>query len=206
MRLHLRYNNLNFLNYYLTKGILACLIKQELIILLMKIKSYLKKFSIFNSQLSIQKGFTLIELLIVIAILGILAAGILVSVDPVDKISAANDAKVQNDVSAIGRAAEAYSTQQSSSYTLTLAELVTYGELKRVPVPPTAYGTSYTYTAVDKDGSTCTTAAKTCTSITVTSPLLSKKYTNATTNTPFWRYESSSGKSCAVQTATTSCP
>ena len=159
-------------------------------------KSLLKKFS--------SKGFTLIELLIVIAILGVLAAGILVAIDPIDKINAANDAKVQNDVSNIGKAGEAYSIVQAGSFTLTAAELVTYGELKRLPVPPAAgYGIAYAYTALPGG---CTTAAKTCTSITITSPLLSKKYSAAAANTPFWRYESSSGKSCAVATAATPCP
>jgi prepilin-type N-terminal cleavage/methylation domain-containing protein len=40
-----------------------------------------------------RKGFTLIELLIVIAILGILAAAILVAVDPVGRIQEARDAR-----------------------------------------------------------------------------------------------------------------
>jgi len=48
-----------------------------------------------------QKGFTLIELLIVIAIIGFLAAAILVAVDPVKRIQSARDAKRWSEVNGI---------------------------------------------------------------------------------------------------------
>ncbi|KKQ37153.1 MAG: hypothetical protein US55_C0040G0008 [Candidatus Levybacteria bacterium GW2011_GWC2_37_7] len=41
------------------------------------------------------KGFTLIELLIIVAVLGILAAGIIVVIDPLAKINSANLAKTE---------------------------------------------------------------------------------------------------------------
>ena len=142
------------------------------------------------------KGFTLIELLIVIAIIGVLAAGILVAIDPVDKINQANDAKVQNDVSNVGKAGERYTILHGGFYPAALTDLTAAGELKRIPTAPTGY--TYTFTALP---AACT-AGTTCTSITMTSPLKSKNFTAA----PFWRYESSSGKSCAVLTAATACP
>lgn len=142
-------------------------------------------------------GFTLIELLIVIAILGILAAGILVAIDPVDKISAANDSKVQNDVSGAGRASEAYATVHNGFYPAALPDLVTAGELKRAPVAPDGYST---YAVVNTPAG-CS-AGTTCTAIIITSQLKAKRYTA----TPLWRYESSTGKSCAVATAGTACP
>lgn len=162
-------------------------------------KLFSKKLSTINFQLLTSKGFTLIELLIVIAILGILAAGILVAVDPVDKISAANDSKVQNDISGAGRASEAYATVHSGFYPATLAELESSGELKRVPVAPGGYN-AYAVTMVPNP---CTSGT-TCTNIIITGQLKSKRYTSV--NTPVWRYESSSGKSCAVATAGTTCP
>lgn len=151
------------------------------------------------SKVLSSKGFTLIELLIVIAILGILAAGILVAVDPVDKISAANDAKVQNDVSGAGRASEAYATAHNGFYPSALSDLVTAGELKRAPAAPSGYNA---YVVVNVPAG-CT-AGTTCTNIEISGQLKSKRFTSV--NTPFWRYESSTGKSCAVATAGTACP
>lgn len=159
--------------------------------------NFLKRFSSKGNGLSLSKGFTLIELLIVIAILGVLAAGILVAIDPIDKINAANDAKVQNDVSGAGRATEAYATTHSGFYPAALGDLVTSGDLKRVPVAPGGYGA---YAIVNVPAA-CT-AGTTCTGINVTSQLKSKRFTA----TPFWRYESGTGKSCDVATAATVCP
>jgi prepilin-type N-terminal cleavage/methylation domain-containing protein len=48
-----------------------------------------------------RKGFTLIELLIVIAIIGILAAAILVAVDPVRRIQESRDARRSSETNAI---------------------------------------------------------------------------------------------------------
>lgn len=161
---------------------------------------------LFNKKnFLLQKGFTLIELLIVIAIMGILAAGILVAVDPVDKINQANDSSVQGDVSGAGRASEAYATVHSGFYPATLAELVTAGELKRAPAAPSGY-TAYAvqnFINTPPVAGACSSGT-TCTAIVITGQLKSKRYTSA--STPFWRYESSTGKSCAVLTAATSCP
>lgn len=146
----------------------------------MNLSNKLKNFNKFSS-----KGFTLIELLIVIAILGVLAAGILVVIDPVDKMRQANDAKVQNDVSAMGRAAEAYITVRGTgTYPTTLTELLNSGELKRVPTAPTGYA-AYSISA----NGICGT-------------LMSKRYVNATPATGFWTYTFTTG----VSAAATACP
>lgn len=168
----------------------------------------LSKLKNFNKFFS--KGFTLIELLIVIAILGILAAGILVAIDPADKILAANDAKVQNDISNIGKATEAFAVVQGGAYPGVIGDLVTYGELKRVPSVPSASYNPYSYNVLPA-GSGCTSAAKNCTGVVIYGELKSKKYSNSgAANTPFWRYESSTGKSCArpafLPAQATDCP
>jgi prepilin-type N-terminal cleavage/methylation domain-containing protein len=51
-----------------------------------------------------KKGFTLIELLIVIAIIGVLAGAVLLALNPVARINAANDATLKSNVSAIQNA------------------------------------------------------------------------------------------------------
>lgn len=161
----------------------------------------LRANSLVGGHLSSRRGFTLIELLIVIAILGILAAGILVAVDPVDKINQANDSKVQNDVSGIGRASEAYATTHNGFYPNDSGTLVNTGELKRVPLPPAGYfPVNYAWQDIPPG---CT-SGQTCTAAAITGQLKSKRFTSP--NTPWWRYETSSGKSCAVATVTTPCP
>lgn len=161
--------------------------------------SKLKNIRKFSS-----KGFTLIELLIVIAILGVLAAGILVAIDPVDKINSANDSKVQNDISGAGRAAEAYATTHNGFYPAALTDLTDSGELKRVPASPyTGAGFPYTvqnYINTPPVVGVCT-AGTDCTGILIAGQLKSKKFTGIT----FWQYDSTTGKSCAAEAATTGC-
>lgn len=169
------------------------------------------------------KAFTLIELLVVIAVLGVLAAGVLIAIDPVDKINSANDAKAQTDVATLANAAEAYAVSNNnfypgdsitaaaaSTYAGTTVELVAAGELKIAPAPPTA---AYTYTiwsavvTVTPISTTTCIAGRggsiaTCKAVVITSTLNSKKYTGK----GFQRYESSTGKTCQVASATTVCP
>lgn len=97
----------------------------------MKIKSLLNKFS--------SKGFTLIELLIVIAIMGILAAGILVAINPVQKMNQAKDAKGKNDVTQVAGAAQAYYTSNNAIYAAGIPALVTAKELKVAPSSAMTY-------------------------------------------------------------------
>jgi prepilin-type N-terminal cleavage/methylation domain-containing protein len=55
----------------------------------------MKYFSSLKSQISIRKGFTLIELLIVIAILGVLAAALIATIDPFEQIKKGGDSRVK---------------------------------------------------------------------------------------------------------------
>ena len=47
------------------------------------------------------KGFTLLELLIVISLIGVIAAGLLAVLNPMEQISKANDAKRKTDLSVV---------------------------------------------------------------------------------------------------------
>lgn len=150
------------------------------------------------SKLKSSRGFTLIELLIVIAIIGVLAAGLLVLLDPIDKINSANDSKVQSDISSIGRAADAYATSHDGNYPDSLATLQTSGEIKRTPTAPTGY----TYTFTPSPGG-CSAA---CTSIVMSGTLKSKKYTLQTPTKILWKFDSITGKNCAVNLVSDVCP
>ena len=94
-------------------------------------------------------GFTLIELLVVIGVLGVIAAGVVALIDPVDKLAQANDAKAQNDVSQIATALQSYAAQNnglyptSAEYSAGTSVLVSSGELSVMPVATTGY--SYVY-------------------------------------------------------------
>lgn len=135
------------------------------------------------------KGFTLIELLIVIAILGILAAATLAVLDPVDKIRAGNDSKVQSDITTIAKAAEAYAVANDGDYPTSIADLVASNDLRSTPRPPGGYS-AYQFTGGGNND------------FVVSGELKSEKYTA----TPVFKYSSAEGKSCARANRTAACP
>ncbi|OGD87212.1 hypothetical protein A2870_03635 [Candidatus Curtissbacteria bacterium RIFCSPHIGHO2_01_FULL_41_11] len=100
-----------------------------------------------SAQRKFFKGFTLIELLIVIAILGILAAAVLVAVNPLKRQQQARDAGRKSDVGQLVTALQAfYTTPGSGSYPTSMATLVSTGDLKQLPTDPTGdsnYGYDY---------------------------------------------------------------
>jgi prepilin-type N-terminal cleavage/methylation domain-containing protein len=109
----------------------------------------MKKLLVLNKKLS--KGFTLIELLIVIAVIGVLAAVILVAIDPFEQLSRGRDAGRKTTIAQLGRALQAYYTN-SQAYPVTAGwtnsdatnVLVLSGDIRRVPVVsgwPAALGT-----------------------------------------------------------------
>lgn len=101
------------------------------------------------------KGFTLIELLIVIAIMGILAAAVLVAINPLKRQQQARDASRKSDLGQIASALQAYSTSPGNGQyptangaaTLALTWLTASGDLKRIPNDPNgSWNYSYTVT------------------------------------------------------------
>lgn len=148
-------------------------------------------------------AFTLVELLIVIAVMGVLAGAVLVSINPADKLAQASDAKVQSDLSQVVSAVSTY-VAEKGYYPAATGDFAGAGlQMESYPVAPTSpAGYAYTYNASTTAGAACTTAAKDCTRVWITSPLKSAKYTA----TPFQRGEAHTGKVCQVATAATACP
>src|SRR3990167_5763433 len=92
------------------------------------IKSARKKFL---------RGFTLIELLIVIAILGILAAAVLVAINPGKRTRQAQDEKRKNDIGALATEMQGYyTTPGAGCYPANLQVLVDDKYLKQMPKDP----------------------------------------------------------------------
>ncbi|OGD86145.1 hypothetical protein A2164_01530 [Candidatus Curtissbacteria bacterium RBG_13_35_7] len=93
-------------------------------------------------------GFTLIELLIVIAILGILAAAVLVAINPGKRTRQAQDAKRKNDIGALATELQAYYVHPGmGSYPASLEKLVNDKYLKQMPKDPTSAANYYYVTA-----------------------------------------------------------
>lgn len=139
---------------------------------------------------TVQKGFTLIELLIVIAVLGVLAAAVVVAINPAKRIKQANDAKIKNDIGQMATALQAYYTL-NQSYPAELSTLETSQDLKKLPVAPT--GSAYNL-AVTPGG--CTTALKTCTETALSAVLL-----DPATGLGTWCWKSSSQTTAEVAAA-----
>ncbi len=92
-----------------------------------------------------KRGFTLIELLIVIAILGILAAAVLVAVNPIKRQRQARDAARKSDVGQLATGLQAFfTTPGAGTYPAGFVNLTSSGDLKMIPTGPT--GESYNYT------------------------------------------------------------
>ncbi len=113
-----------------------------------------------NSSLKTKQGFTLIELLIVIAVLGVLAAVILVAINPLEQLARGRDSGRKSSVSQLGNAIQAYYTAQNGVYPVATASvwgtttLKNAGEIKVMPQNPAA-----SYTANNASWGSCTSPA-----------------------------------------------
>lgn len=76
-----------------------------------KLLEFLRKLFGSSSSSNSSKGFTLIELLIVIAVVGVLAAAVLIALNPLEQFRRARDAGLKQAMSTIGR-------QLQSNYTI----------------------------------------------------------------------------------------
>lgn len=113
---------------------------------------------IITAHKKFHRGFTLIELLIVIAIMGILAAAVLVAVNPLKRQQQARDSGRKSDIGQIATALQAYSTTPgqgnypgnaggTNGVASAVLTVLTVADLKRVPDDPSGGSIHYTYTA-----------------------------------------------------------
>lgn len=98
-----------------------------------------------NLRLNISKGFTLVELLVVIAVLGVLAAVLIVALNPAEQLEKGRDAGRLSSVTQLGQAMQNYVTNQGTG-TYPTASLVTWqttyivaaGEINKAITVPAA--------------------------------------------------------------------
>ncbi|MBA3724499.1 MAG: type II secretion system protein [Candidatus Levybacteria bacterium] len=85
----------------------------------------IKYLSTLISQFSSQKGFTLVEMLIVIGLVGVVAATLLVGINPIDQIRKSSDAERKSDLAQLQRALELY-YQDNGKYPPSSADFKLY--------------------------------------------------------------------------------
>ncbi len=150
-------------------------------------------------------GFTLIELLIVIAILGILAAAVLVAINPAKRTRQARDAQRKNDIGALATEVQAYYTTPGQGLypgagsalcgvNSGLTTLTASGGLKLVPTDPSP-GRSYCYT-------TNGTSAEASVWATLEDPTTA----GGNTGNYMWCWRSSTNTAAEILTAASGCP
>ena len=155
-----------------------------------KLLELLRKLLGGKSSSDSSSGFTLIELLIVIAILGILAGGLLLAIDPAEKLRQGNDTRAINDVSQTASKIEQWAISTNNGvYPAGQAAAAAAVSM------PTAPNTNYTYVYTYSGAATNTFTIR-------VASLQSKKYTT----TPGFLYDSARGKSCFGAAMITTCP
>ena len=105
-------------------------------------------------------------------VLAVLAGGVILAINPAKRIHQANDTRIQNDIGQIATALQAYYTENQSypSDTAGVGALVTNGDLKQVPTPPSGSNASYQYDA--KEANCAPATATLCTEARVYATML----------------------------------
>lgn len=137
----------------------------------------------------------------VIAVIGVLAAVVLVAINPAKKLSQARDAQRKSGIQQISTGLSTFYTQKTS-YAAALADLVTNGELKNLPKNPTGVDFSYVVTPTGCAG----TAASPCSGAALYDTYEVPNVACAT-GSAYWGWTSSSGaigKICSTSTPTPS--
>lgn len=167
----------------------------------------------------LKRGFTLIELIVVIAILGVLAAVLITTIDPLDKISSANDSGVISTIAQLGKGNDSFAANNNNNYVRggatndfagAITDLNAAGESKFTTLTaPSGYTYFYLPTP---NNCTVPSGATPCTANVFYVNLLSKKYIGGNTGTNKSYYMYANGKGCtllnqaAAPTLASTCP
>lgn len=171
------------------------------------------KFSLPTSN----KGFTLVELLVVIAVLGVLAAGVLVAINPVEQLARGRDTSRRTAITEAGRGASAYYTTQGAVVNGTggfLTNLKAAGEIKVIPDNPGTGADCTAFSGAETAGATanmesgyCFESNTTTNEFVIYSPIESSSEklkatgngtTTCTSGSPYFVYSSAAGKTGVV--------
>lgn len=148
------------------------------------------------------KGFTLIELLIVIAIVGILAAAVIVAINPGQRIATSRNARVKTDIASIGKAADVFNADtglsaacaSGGSYPNAFGSSGCGVTFMAAPLDPN--GVAYVYTA--SPAGCDPNSATPCTAFSVSAPAFNDGIVITSTNN-IWCFSSGSNTITQVQ-------
>lgn len=159
-----------------------------------------------------QAGFTLVELLVVIAVLGVLAASVLIAINPLEQLARARDAGRQSTVSQLGKAVQAYYTANNAVYpvgnTSWLTTLQGSSDIKTVPPENQVSGVTASCASGFKQNGWCYYTAVVASgpealvySVSESKSLLSKCPANTPAAYIVWSsYEGKTGVTCVLPT------
>lgn len=146
-----------------------------------------------SSGSSSSSGFTLVELLIVIAIIGILAAGLLLAIDPAEKIRQASDTRVMNDITQTASKVEQWTIQNGAGGVPGVYPAAPLSAASvTMPTAPSGY-VAYVYNVTGTN------------TFSLSAVLRSKKYVT-TLATPVFGYDSNKGKTCHLAAGASQTP
>lgn len=151
---------------------------------------------LLGGKSSNSSGFTLIELLIVIAILGILAAGLLFAINPAEKIRQSRDVKA---IETVRQFSTNYNLYLVDNPTVSIAGGTAFPTGSGLPGAPTnGGGITYNYY-----GTANTSYVVAATGLSAVNSILATNCGAAGNTCTKYVYSSANGKSCYVATATT---
>lgn len=156
-----------------------------------------------KQNLSKVSGFTLIELLIVIAVIGVLAAVVLVAINPLEQIARARDAGRKSAAGQLAKAVQAFYTSRQAVYPVVATwntDIVTAGEIQAFPADPGAAAACSTNVINDFCYTTAGVDAGVWTRLESASEIRKCTSVNPANTAAFFQWSATRGSTCLVCT------